>query len=150
MSTTIEHSTPTGTNDDSLALADTTNTTSAQPPADNVKTKPSPSETAAEFTKRDVETGKGSDNEADDENPGTLDEGFNLHLEKPKNKRKKKGAAQRGPTALTKSRGTGFECKLSKPNHICSYQLTCFTAFYADPPMTPEEAEEEKNDVYPP
>ncbi|KAB5539495.1 Argonaute siRNA chaperone complex subunit Arb1-domain-containing protein [Coniochaeta sp. 2T2.1] len=49
-----------------------------------------------------------------------------------KRKRKKKGFQARGPTALVKNRGTGFE------------------EGFCDPPMTPAEAEEEKNDIYSP
>ncbi|KAI9152167.1 Argonaute-binding protein [Paramyrothecium foliicola] len=49
---------------------------------------------------------------------------------KKKNKRSKKTTASRGPTALPKGRGTGFE------------------EYYADPPMTPAEALEEKSEIY--
>ncbi|EFY86113.1 hypothetical protein MAC_07847 [Metarhizium acridum CQMa 102] len=52
-------------------------------------------------------------------------------------KKKKKGksrgiksTAQRGPTALPRNRGTGFE------------------EYFADPPMTPDEAAEEKLEIY--
>ncbi|KAF9872294.1 argonaute siRNA chaperone complex subunit Arb1 [Colletotrichum karsti] len=44
----------------------------------------------------------------------------------------KKSTASRGPTALPKYRGTGFE------------------EYYADPPMTAEEAREEKENIYNP
>ncbi|GJN66374.1 hypothetical protein PLICBS_000392 [Purpureocillium lilacinum] len=53
--------------------------------------------------------------------------------EKTKKKRKKRGKkslAQRGPTALPKNRGTGFE------------------EYYADPPMTPQEHADERTEVY--
>ncbi|KAL2875879.1 hypothetical protein SGCOL_008875 [Colletotrichum sp. CLE4] len=43
---------------------------------------------------------------------------------------KKASTADRGPTAMHKYRGTGFE------------------EFYADPPMTPAEAQEERENVY--
>ncbi|KAM0276952.1 hypothetical protein ACHAQH_006237 [Verticillium albo-atrum] len=49
-----------------------------------------------------------------------------------KKKTKSKSGAARGPTGLTRSRGTGFE------------------TFYADPPVTPEEAREEAEELYPP
>ncbi|KAH7143747.1 Argonaute complex, subunit Arb1 [Dactylonectria macrodidyma] len=50
---------------------------------------------------------------------------------KPKKTRSgKKSLASRGPTALPKNRGNGFE------------------EYFADPPMTPDEAEEEKNEIY--
>ncbi|KAJ0164080.1 Argonaute-binding protein 1 [Colletotrichum tanaceti] len=48
------------------------------------------------------------------------------------NGKKKKSTADRGPTALHKYRGTGFE------------------EFYADPPMTPAEAQEERENLYHP
>ncbi|KAK2589543.1 hypothetical protein QQS21_012780 [Conoideocrella luteorostrata] len=50
-----------------------------------------------------------------------------------KQKKRRKGGrtkANRGPTALPRSRGTGFE------------------EFFADPPMTPGEAAEEKQEIY--
>ncbi|KAK1996043.1 hypothetical protein LX36DRAFT_658973 [Colletotrichum falcatum] len=46
--------------------------------------------------------------------------------------KKVKSTADRGPTALHKYRGTGFE------------------EFYADPPMTPAEAQEERENIYHP
>ncbi|KAM0600681.1 hypothetical protein ACHAPN_000473 [Verticillium nonalfalfae] len=48
-----------------------------------------------------------------------------------KKNRSKSGSA-RGPTGLTRSRGTGFE------------------TYYADPPVTPDEAREEAEELYPP
>ncbi|KZL84123.1 argonaute sirna chaperone complex subunit arb1 [Colletotrichum incanum] len=48
------------------------------------------------------------------------------------NKKKKKSVVNRGPTALHRYRGTGFE------------------EFYADPPMTPAEAREERENIYHP
>ncbi|ODA81098.1 hypothetical protein RJ55_04061 [Drechmeria coniospora] len=45
-------------------------------------------------------------------------------------RRGKRSTAQRGPTALPKNRGTGFE------------------EFFADPPMTPEEANLEQTEIY--
>ncbi|KAF5002098.1 hypothetical protein FGRMN_581 [Fusarium graminum] len=47
-----------------------------------------------------------------------------------KSKRSKTTTASRGPTALAKARGSGFE------------------EYFADPPMTPEEAKEEKDEIY--
>ncbi|UKZ72151.1 uncharacterized protein TrAtP1_013089 [Trichoderma atroviride] len=49
-----------------------------------------------------------------------------------KRKNKSKGTAARGPTALPRNRGNGFE------------------EYYADPPMTPAEAVEEKQEIYHP
>ncbi|KAL7800252.1 Argonaute siRNA chaperone complex subunit Arb1 domain-containing protein [Trichoderma ceciliae] len=49
-----------------------------------------------------------------------------------KKKRKNKSLASRGPTALPKNRGNGFE------------------EYFADPPMTPEEAMQEKQEIYSP
>ncbi|KAL7934379.1 Argonaute siRNA chaperone complex subunit Arb1 domain-containing protein [Trichoderma chlorosporum] len=49
-----------------------------------------------------------------------------------KKKRKNKTTANRGPTALPKNRGNGFE------------------EYFADPPMTPQEAMEEKKEIYSP
>ncbi|KAH7159742.1 Argonaute complex, subunit Arb1 [Dactylonectria estremocensis] len=50
---------------------------------------------------------------------------------KPKKSRSgHKSLASRGPTALPKNRGNGFE------------------EYFADPPMTPDEAEEEKSEIY--
>ncbi|CEI68351.1 hypothetical protein FVEN_g5481 [Fusarium venenatum] len=46
--------------------------------------------------------------------------------------RKSKALVHRGPTALPKDRGTGFE------------------EFFADPPMTPDEAKEETDEIYAP
>ncbi|CAF3515725.1 unnamed protein product [Fusarium graminearum] len=53
-------------------------------------------------------------------------------LAKPGSRRKPKALVHRGPTALPKNRGTGFE------------------EFFADPPMTPDEAKEEKDEIYAP
>lgn len=47
-----------------------------------------------------------------------------------KSKSSKKTTASRGPTALPKNRGNGFE------------------EYFADPPMTPAEAEEERTEIY--
>ncbi|KPM34221.1 hypothetical protein AK830_g12353 [Neonectria ditissima] len=49
---------------------------------------------------------------------------------KTKASKRSKSIAARGPTALPKNRGNGFE------------------EYFADPPMTPAEAEEEKTDIY--
>ncbi|KAK4069574.1 uncharacterized protein Triagg1_6998 [Trichoderma aggressivum f. europaeum] len=54
-------------------------------------------------------------------------------LSAPTKKRKnKKSTSGRGPTALPKNRGNGFE------------------EYFADPPMTPDEAMEEKQEIYSP
>ncbi|PHH84809.1 hypothetical protein CDD83_1337 [Cordyceps sp. RAO-2017] len=64
-----------------------------------------------------------ADAEGHDAQPGT-------GIEAQPKKKKAKPAARRGPTALPKNRGTGFE------------------EYFADPPMTPEEAAEEKTQIY--
>ncbi|KAJ4217631.1 hypothetical protein NW759_008942 [Fusarium solani] len=54
-------------------------------------------------------------------------------IAKPRKGRKgRKTLINRGPTALPKNRGNGFE------------------EYFADPPMTPDEAKEEKNEIYAP
>ncbi|KAF4955264.1 hypothetical protein FSARC_11896 [Fusarium sarcochroum] len=53
-------------------------------------------------------------------------------LKAGKGRKRKQTTAQRGPTALPKNRGSGFE------------------EYFADPPMTPNEAKEEKNEIYSP
>ena len=47
-----------------------------------------------------------------------------------KSRKRKNKNLNRGPTALPKNRGSGFE------------------EYFADPPMTPVEAKEEKNGIY--
>ncbi|KAF4506087.1 hypothetical protein G6O67_006207 [Ophiocordyceps sinensis] len=62
-----------------------------------------------------------------------LDNGNEAQVAGSKKKKKKgnpQSAAKRGPTALPKNRGTGFE------------------EFFADPPLTPHEASEETNHIY--
>ncbi|POR39556.1 Argonaute-binding protein 1 [Tolypocladium paradoxum] len=49
---------------------------------------------------------------------------------KKKKSRRNKSTAKRGPTALPKNRGTGFE------------------EYFADPPMTPQEYAEEREEIY--
>lgn len=53
-------------------------------------------------------------------------------MEKKRRKNRKRTVAARGPTAMSASRGTGFE------------------EYYADPPITPAEAQEERVDIYAP
>ena len=53
-------------------------------------------------------------------------------IAKKSRKRKPKTLSNRGPTALPKNRGSGFE------------------EYFADPPLTPVEATEEKNEIYSP
>ncbi|KAI1020201.1 hypothetical protein LB503_006252 [Fusarium chuoi] len=53
-------------------------------------------------------------------------------IAKKSRKRKGKTLINRGPTALPKNRGSGFE------------------EYFADPPLTPVEATEEKNEIYSP
>lgn len=57
-----------------------------------------------------------------------------------KKKRKKAG------TSMPKSRGTGFEGTDCTPKYFSSQNTNAWlrTEFYADPPMTPEEANEEQ------
>ncbi|KAF9772462.1 hypothetical protein IL306_009827 [Fusarium sp. DS 682] len=68
------------------------------------------------------------DSKPQTEEPMALPEslqGFAKHGKKRKNRN-----LNRGPTALPKNRGSGFE------------------EYFADPPMTPTEAKEEKNEIY--
>ncbi|KAL1845210.1 hypothetical protein VTK73DRAFT_868 [Phialemonium thermophilum] len=64
--------------------------------------------------------------------PAVGSAGSGVQIEKTKRKRKGKGKAARGPGALGKSRGSGFE------------------DYYCDPPTTPAEALDEKANIYPP
>ncbi|CAM1503280.1 Fc.00g080560.m01.CDS01 [Cosmosporella sp. VM-42] len=67
------------------------------------------------------------------EAPIQYNPGINMPVTgKKKKKRKGKTAAARGPTAMSKNRGNGFE------------------EYFADPPITPNEAMEEKNEIYSP
>ncbi|PHH77188.1 hypothetical protein CDD82_3635 [Ophiocordyceps australis] len=65
---------------------------------------------------------------SDDPPPGQT----TIPVASAKKKRSSKSAAKRGPTALPKNRGTGFE------------------EYFADPPLTPHEAAEEKENIYAP
>ncbi|KAH7182530.1 Argonaute complex, subunit Arb1 [Fusarium flagelliforme] len=62
--------------------------------------------------------------------PPTLPASLQGVAKQGKSRSGNKPLSHRGPGALPKNRGTGFE------------------EFYADPPMTPNEAKEEKDDIY--
>lgn len=64
-----------------------------------------------------------------------------------KKRRGKKSQASRSSGRLTKSRGNGFEGR--SPGRFRGTVLT-MTEFFADPPMTPQEALEEKDEIYHP
>lgn len=49
----------------------------------------------------------------------------------------------RGPLSLPKNRGTGFE-RESANTLVLPSVLTLFAVYYADPPMTPQEAQTEQ------
>ncbi|KEY69952.1 hypothetical protein S7711_06483 [Stachybotrys chartarum IBT 7711] len=68
--------------------------------------------------------------ESQESNGEPLGIGISLPATKKKSKKRSKTTAQRGPTALPKGRGTGFE------------------EYFADPPLTPGEADEEKYEIY--
>jgi hypothetical protein len=58
---------------------------------------------------------------------------------------------KRGPTALVKNRGTGFEgASIVIVDNCMDGHLTGKAEYYADPPMRPDEAAEEKNKIYNP
>ncbi|KAF4339840.1 Argonaute-binding 1 [Fusarium beomiforme] len=66
------------------------------------------------------------------EAPVALPESLQGIAKQGKKRKNKNKNLKRGPTALAKNRGSGFE------------------EYYADPPMTPTEAKEEKNEIYSP
>ncbi|KAL7806833.1 Argonaute complex, subunit Arb1 [Trichoderma aethiopicum] len=70
--------------------------------------------------------------DAEDDAPGPPITPAELSAPRKKRKRSKKTTASRGPTALPKNRGHGFE------------------EYFADPPMTPAEAMQEKQEIYAP
>ncbi|KAH8122178.1 Argonaute siRNA chaperone complex subunit Arb1-domain-containing protein [Trichoderma asperelloides] len=84
------------------------------------------------FTSIDIQDDQGSE-DYDEDAAGEVGE-HNASLSMPviKRKNRSKGIMARGPTALPKNRGNGFE------------------EYFADPPMTPEEAMQEKQEMYHP
>ncbi|KND87209.1 Argonaute-binding protein 1 [Tolypocladium ophioglossoides CBS 100239] len=75
-----------------------------------------------------------SDGQAQCDGDSGLHKGEQAKKKKKKMKKSRgnKSTAQRGPTALPKNRGTGFE------------------EYFADPPMTPQEYAEEQDEIYAP
>ncbi|TFB01463.1 Argonaute-binding protein 1 [Trichoderma ghanense] len=73
-----------------------------------------------------------ADDDAQDDAAGASIIPAQLSGPRKKRKRSKKTTASRGPTALPKNRGNGFE------------------EYFADPPMTPVEAMQEKQEIYAP
>lgn len=67
-----------------------------------------------------------------------------------KKKKGRKTTAQRGPTALPRNRGTGFEGVLRSKDIFAGPHAENIVEYFADPPMTPDEAEEEKLEIYAP
>lgn len=74
--------------------------------------KPYLSETATESNIKHNESGQDQSTMAVEQQTRTADGHVQTGTDRPK-KRKKKGFLQRGPTALTRNRGTGFEGKCS-------------------------------------
>ncbi|KAF7563366.1 hypothetical protein G7046_g769 [Stylonectria norvegica] len=75
----------------------------------------------------------------------------NIPLQRSKKKGGKKSIASRGPTALPKNRGNGFEGNhLALPEPSDSLDTDSCEEYFADPPMTPDEAKEEKFEIYNP
>jgi hypothetical protein len=145
MSPTVNHIAPTGDKDEPVVLGDVTNGTSAQPLTKGDETKPCVGESLTKSSPKDDESSK------DRGKLQTMNERFQFDPEKPRKKKKKGGFMKRGPTALVKNRGTGFEGKVIQRDCLFGYQPDhTLTDFYCDPPMTPAEVEEEKNDIYPP
>ncbi len=66
-----------------------------------------------------------------------------------KKKSKSRSAQSRGPTALPQSRGTGWEGSFSvppetpHPGHVVRW-LTLLPEYYAEPPLTPDEYNDER------
>lgn len=75
---------------------------------------------------------------------------LNKNITVPMNKKKKnrKSTKARGPVALPKNRGTGFEGRF--PMGVVEESKLTSTEYFADPPMTPSEALEEKDEIYNP
>ncbi|KAF5021697.1 hypothetical protein F66182_6254 [Fusarium sp. NRRL 66182] len=85
------------------------------------------------FYSIDDESVKAADADADDlDPPPALPASLEGVAKTGKGRRRPKTLAHRGPTALPKNRGSGFE------------------EYFADPPITPDEAKEEKHEIYSP
>ncbi|OIW28596.1 hypothetical protein CONLIGDRAFT_387442 [Coniochaeta ligniaria NRRL 30616] len=121
---------PTGVEEVPTVLGETTNNTSAQPLANGGETKPCISETVTESNAKDNESSMDQHTMAVKQQTPAIDGHSQADTDKPKKKKKKTNFMKRGPTALVRNRGTGFE------------------DYFCDPPMTPEEAAEEKNEIY--
>ncbi|KAL9468443.1 hypothetical protein ACSS6W_010137 [Trichoderma asperelloides] len=96
------------------------------------------------FMSIDIQDDQGSE-DYDEDVAGEVGEN-NASLSMPviKRKNKSKGIMARGPTALPKNRGNGFEGAKSLSLKFKKKE------YFADPPMTPEEAMQEKQEMYHP
>lgn len=106
MSANVEPRTQTGAKDEPTVIRDVTPSKSAQPVTKAKETKPCLSEAVTKSDMGDNESSK------DQRKLQTMNEGFQFDAEKPKKKKKNGGFMKRGPTALVKNRGTGFEGKV--------------------------------------
>ncbi|KAM0476497.1 hypothetical protein ACHAPX_006411 [Trichoderma viride] len=80
-----------------------------------------------------TEDDEGAEDDDDEDGAGEAGQSSTLQpISAAKKKNKSMATAARGPTALPRNRGNGFE------------------EYYADPPMTPAEALEEKQEIYHP
>lgn len=147
MAPTADHITPTGVTEVPTVLGGNKNDTSAQPLIKGEETKPCLSEIVAGPNADDIESSRDQGTTTAEQQTPTDDAPNHTDTGKPK-KKKKKGVLKRGPTALTRNRGTGFEGKCSIMIPMAKKTDQAVQDFYCDPPMTPEEAEEERNEIY--
>jgi hypothetical protein len=111
MVTDIVNPTPVGANEERTVLGNIANNTVAQPLTDGGETNPRKGERVTVSNGKENETGEHIDDASVDEQAsGSVN--ARLEVDKPKKKKKKGGKSKRGPTALTRDRGTGFEGKL--------------------------------------
>lgn len=89
------------------------------------------------------------DESSGDESPGPLQ---SMLPDMAPGRKKKRGmgktAASRGPTAMAASRGTGFEGTQHLLSRTLNSRLITRSEYFADPPVTPEEAQDERLNVY--
>ncbi|KHN98472.1 Argonaute complex, subunit Arb1 [Metarhizium album ARSEF 1941] len=85
---------------------------------------------AHQTTENDGGGNRGDHQFSDQDATSLISPGHQVAPKKKKRSRGKKSTALRGETALPRNRGTGFE------------------EYFADPPMTPDEAAEEKLEIY--
>jgi hypothetical protein len=123
MSPTVDHLTPNGAKPVPIVLGDTANNIPAQPLTNGDETKPCLSETVTVVNAKASDSSENRGTMAVEQQTQTTDDGFQADTNKRK-KRKRKGFMKRGPTALTRNRGTGFEGKTFDCGFLCSEQLT--------------------------